>query len=392
MVATRTIRPARRAVNSWDTDERQALRASARRFTEKEVVPHLAGWEEAGALPLDLHRKAAAAGLLGVGFPESAGGSGGTAIDTWVIAEEIIQSGGSSGLIASLFTHGIGLPHLIEAGDPALVDRVARPVLAGEKIVSLAITEPDTGSDVAGIRTRAVRDGDEYVVNGAKLYITSATRADFFTVAVRTGGDGAGGLSLLLLERGMPGLTVSAPLKKMGWLCSDTGELTFDDVRVPVANLIGEENSGFYAIMGQFAAERLSLAVQAYATAQRCLDLTLDWIKQRHTFGRPLASRQVVQHRVAEMARQTDVARTYTRAVVDRWLAGENVFSQVAMAKNTAVAACDYVVDNAVQLHGGLGYMRETEVERHYRDSRILGIGGGTNEIMTEIVAKLLLA
>ena len=379
-------------MNSWDTDERTALRASARRFTETEVVPHLAAWEEAGALPRELHRKAAAAGLLGVGFPEEAGGSGGNAIDSWVIAEEMIQAGGSSGLIASLFTHGIGLPHLIEAGDAALVDRVARPVLAGEKIVSLAITEPDTGSDVAGIRTRAVRDGDEYVVNGAKLYITSATRADFFTVAVRTGGDGAGGISLLVLERGMPGLTVSAPLKKMGWLCSDTGELTFDDVRVPVGDLVGEENGGFYAIMGQFAAERLSLAVQAYATAQRCLDLTLDWVKRRHTFGRPLAGRQVVQHRVAEMARQTDVARTYTRAVADRWLAGVEVFSQVAMAKNTAVAACDHVVDNAVKLHGGLGYMRETEVERHYRDSRILGIGGGTNEIMTEIVAKRLLA
>src|SRR4051794_7048451 len=249
-----------------------------------------------------------------------------------VVAEEIIQAGGSSGLVASLFTHGIGLPHLVRAGNPELIDRVARPVLAGQKIVSLAITEPDAGSDVAGLRTRAVRDGDGYVVTGGKLYITSATRADFFTVAVRTGGDGAGGISLLVLERGMPGITVSAPLSKMGWLCSDTGELTFDDVRVPVGNLVGEENSGFYAIMGQFAAERLSLAVQAYATAQRCLDLTLDWIKQRHTFGRPLASRQVVQHRVAEMARQTDVARTYTRAVVDRWLAGENVFAQVAMA------------------------------------------------------------
>jgi acyl-CoA dehydrogenase len=229
------------------------------------------------------------------------------------------------------------------------------------------------------------------VVNGAKLYITSATRADFFTVAVRTGGEGARGISLLLLERGMPGLTVSAPLKKMGWLCSDTAGLTFDDVRVPAAHLIGEENSGFYAIMGQFAAERLSLAVQAYATAQRCLDLTLEWIKQRHTFGRPLADRQVVRHRVAEMARQTDVARRYTRAVVDDWQAGRNVLAEVAMAKNTAVAACDFVVDAAVQLHGGLGYMRETEVERHYRDSRILGIGGGTNEIMTEIVAKLLI-
>ena len=379
-------------MDSWDTDERRALRASARRFTEAEIVPHLAAWEEAGALPRELHRKAAAAGLLGVGFPEEVGGQGGTAIDTLVVAEEIIQAGGSSGLVASLFTHGIGLPHLVEAGNPALVDKVARPVLAGEKIVSLAITEPDAGSDVAGLTTRAARDGDGYVVDGAKLYITSATRADFFTVAVRTGGDGAGGISLLLLERDMPGVTVSAPLKKMGWLCSDTAELTFTGVRVSAEHLVGEENAGFYAIMGQFAAERLSLAVQAYATAQRCLDLTLAWVRDRRTFGRPLASRQVVQHRVAEMARQTDVARTYTRAVIDDWQAGRNVFSQVAMAKNTAVAACDFVVDNAVQLHGGMGYMRETEVERHYRDSRILGIGGGTNEIMTEIVAKLLLA
>jgi acyl-CoA dehydrogenase len=379
-------------VSSWDTDERKALRASARRFAEAEIVPNMAAWEEAGALPRELHAKAAAAGLLGVGFPEEAGGEGGTAIDTWVIAEEIIQAGGSSGLISALYTHGIGLPHLIEAGDPALIDTVARPVLAGEKIVSLAVTEPEGGSDVAGITTRAVRDGDEYVVNGAKLYITSATRADFFTVAVRTGGEGAGGVSLLLMERGMPGLEVSAPLKKMGWLCSDTAEVSFTDVRVPVANLIGKENEGFYAIMGQFAAERLSIAVQAYATAQRCLDLTLEWIKQRNTFGKPLARRQVVQHRVAEMARQTDVARTYTRAVIANWMAGENVFTQVAMAKNTAVEACDYVVDNAVQLFGGLGYMRESEVERHYRDSRILGIGGGTNEIMTEIVGKLLTA
>ena len=379
-------------MSTWDTDERTALRASARRFTEAEIVPHLAAWEDEGAVPRELHRAAAAAGLLGIGFPEWAGGSGGSPVDALVVAEEIIQSGGSSGLVAALFTHGIGLPHLITAGDPGLVDKVARPVLAGEKIVSLAITEPEAGSDVAHLRTRAVRDGDDYVVSGGKLYITSATRADFFTVAVRTGGEGAAGISLLLLERDMPGVTVSAPLRKMGWLCSDTAELHFDEVRVPVGNLIGEENSGFYSIMEQFASERLSLAVQAYATAQRCLDLTLRWITQRETFGRPLASRQVIQHRVAEMARQIDVARTYTRAVINNWQAGENVLTQVAMAKNTAVAACDYVVDNAVQLHGGLGYMRESEVERHYRDSRILGIGGGTNEIMTEIVARLLLA
>ena len=377
---------------NWETDERRALRASARRFAETEIVPNLAAWEDAGEVPRELHATAAAAGLLGVGFAEEAGGEGGTAVDTWVIAEEIILAGGSSGLLSALYTHGIGLPHLVEAGDPALVERVARPVLAGEKIISLGITEPGGGSDVAGLTTCAVADGDDYVVNGAKLYITSAARADFYTVAVRTGGDGAGGISLLLLERDMPGLSVSAPLRKMGWLCSDTAELSFDDVRVPKANLIGAENTGFYAIMGQFAAERLSIAVQAYATAQRCVNLTLDWVKQRQTFGRPLSGRQVVRHRVAEMARRTDVARTYTRAVIDRWQAGENVFAEVAMAKNTAVEACDEVVDSAVQLFGGLGYMRESEVERHYRDSRILGIGGGTNEIMTEIVSKLLLA
>jgi len=309
-------------VSSWDTDERRALRASARRFTETEIVPNLAGWEDAGAVPRGLHRAAAAADLLGVGFPEWAGGGGGTAVDAMVVAEEVIQSGGSSGLVAALFTHGIGLPHLVEAGDPELVDRVARPVLAGEKIVSLAITEPEAGSDVASLRTRAVRDGDEYVVSGSKLYITSGTRADFFTVAVRTGGEGARGISLLLVERERPGVGVSAPLRKMGWLCSDTAELSFDQVRVPTANLIGAENAGFHSIMNQFATERLSLAVQAYATAQRCVDLTVDWIARRQTFGRPLAARQVVRHRVAEMARRTDVARTYTRAVADAWQAG----------------------------------------------------------------------
>ncbi len=280
----------------------------------------------------------------------------------------------------------------VAAGDPALVDRVARPVLAGDKIVSLAVTEPDGGSDVAGLRTRAIRDGDSLLVTGSKLYITSGTRADFFTTAVRTGGPGAGGISLLVIDRDLPGVAVSAPLKKMGWLCSDTAELSFDEVRVPASNLIGAENAGFLAMMQQFAAERLSIAVQAYATAQRCLDLTLRWIHERETFGRPLVSRQVVQHRVAEMAREVDVARTYTRAVIDDWQSGQDVLIRVAMAKNTAVEACDRVVDAAVQLHGGLGYMRECEVERHYRDSRILGIGGGTTEIMTEIIAKLLLA
>ncbi|MFB4309115.1 acyl-CoA dehydrogenase family protein [Actinomadura sp. GTD37] len=377
-------------MSPWHTPERTELRRLVRDFTEREIVPHLAEWEDAGELPRALHAAAAEAGLLGAGFPEKAGGSGGELFDALIVAEEIIQSGGSGGVVASLFTHGIALPHIIASGDDALIDRFARPALAGEAIGALGVTEPGTGSDVAGIRTTAVRDGDHYVVNGAKLFITSGVRADFVTTAVRTGGPGFDGISLLVIEKGAPGFTVSRPLRKMGWLCSDTAELSFGDVRVPAANLVGAENTGFLQIVQNFVTERLSLAVQAYATAQRCLDLTLGWVRDRDTFGRPLASRQLVRHKIAEMARQTDVARTYVRAVAERHAAGEDVLTETAYAKNTAVLACEHVVHEAVQLHGGMGYMRESEVERHYRDARILGIGGGTTEIMNEIAAKRL--
>ncbi|GLZ04745.1 putative acyl CoA dehydrogenase [Actinomadura sp. NBRC 104412] len=374
----------------WKTDERVALRRLVREFTEREIVPYLGGWEEAGELPRELHRKAAKAGLLGVAFPESAGGGGGELFDSMIVTEELIQAGGSGGVVASLFTHGIALPHIVASGDEGLIERFARPTLAGEMIGALGITEPETGSDVAGIRTTAVRDGDHYVVNGAKLFITSGVRADFVTTAVRTGGPGAGGISLLVIEKGTPGFEVSRSLRKMGWLCSDTAELSFTDVRVPVANLVGAENSGFLQIVQNFVTERLGLAVQAYATAQRCLDLTIRWVRDRETFGRPLASRQLVRHKIAEMARQVDVARAYTRSVAERYAAGEDVLTETAFAKNTAVYAAEHVVHEAVQLHGGMGYMRESEVERHYRDARILGIGGGTNEIMNEIVGKRL--
>jgi acyl-CoA dehydrogenase len=374
----------------WETDERRALRALVADFTEKEVVPHLADWERDGEVPRSLHRAAAEVGLLGAGFAEEVGGSGGDAVDAFLVAEQVILSGGSGGLVAALFTHGIALPHIVASGNRELIDRVVRPTLAGDMIGALAITEPGGGSDVAGIRTRAVRDGDEYVVDGAKLYITSGVRADFVTTAVRTGGDGHAGVSLLVVERGTPGFTVSRTLDKMGWRCSDTAELSYAGVRVPAANLVGAEGSGFVQIAQQFQGERLSLAVQAYATAQRCYDLVLPWVRDRETFGRPLASRQVVRHKLAEMARQIDVARTYTRAVTDRWLAHGGMLKETAMAKNTAVAACDHVVHECVQLLGGMGYMREHEVERHYRDARLLSIGGGTTEIMNEIIVKLL--
>jgi acyl-CoA dehydrogenase len=372
----------------FDTPERRALRDLTRRFTVREIVPHLDAWERAGEVPRELHRKAAAVGLLGVGFAESVGGGGGDLLDSVVVTEEIIQAGGSSGLVAALFTHGIALPHMVSTGDPALIERYVRPTLAGEKIGALAVTEPDGGSDVAGIRTRAVKSGDDYLVTGSKTYITSGARADFVTTAARTDA----GIVLAVVDR--PAFTVTRRLEKMGWHCSDTAELSFVAARVPARHLLPD---GFALLMRHFAGERITLAVSAYATAQRCLDLTLDWARRRETFGRPLASRQLIRHRLADLARQIDVARTYVRHTAIRVADAErlvtemtDVAARVAMAKNSAVEACDNVVDQAVQLHGGFGYLRDAEVERHYRDARILGIGGGTTEIMNEIIAKQL--
>jgi acyl-CoA dehydrogenase len=369
-----------------------ALRETVRRFTEREIVPHLADWERAGEVPRSLHKAAGEMGLLGAAFPESVGGGGGTLLDSNAISEEIILAGGSSGLIAALFTHGIALPHILAAGDPALLERYVKPTIKGELIGSLGVTEPDGGSDVAGLRTTARLDGDHYVVNGAKTFITSGARADFVTTAVRTGGPGYGGVSLLVVDTASAGFTVTRRLEKMGWHCSDTAELSYVDVVVPRGNLVGEEGTGFRQIMRHFATERIGMSVQACAIAQRCLDLTVAWCRQRVTFGEPLATRQVVRHRLADLARMTTVARTYVWSLAERLAEGDTISpSEVAMAKNTAVQACDAVVDAAVQLHGGTGYLRDSEVERHYRDARIMGIGGGATEIMNEIIAKGLL-
>ncbi len=377
-------------MSPFDTPERAQLRATVRRFMETEVLPYLDSWERDGSLPRSLHVTAGELGLLGVAFPESVGGGGGDLIDAMTVVEEMHYAGATGGLIASLLTCGIAVPHLVAAGDTDQVSRWVRPTLRGEMIGALAITEPDGGSDVAGLRTSAKRDGDDFIVNGAKTFITSGVRADFVTTAVRTGDAGAHGISLLVIERDTPGFTVSRRLEKMGWHCSDTAELSFVDCRVPASNLVGIENTGFIQIATNFVAERLTLAVQAYATAQRALDLTLRWCRLRETFGRPLISRQSVQTTLAEMTRKIDVARVYTRDVAVRHLAGADVIAQVCFAKNTAVEAGEWVAHQAVQLHGGLGYMRESEVERHYRDMRILGIGGGTTEIMTALAAKRL--
>ncbi|QGG42977.1 acyl-CoA dehydrogenase family protein [Aeromicrobium yanjiei] len=377
-------------MNTWNTPERNALREMVTSFTEKEIAPHLPAWEDAGLLPRELHRKAADVGMLGIAFSEEVGGSGGDIIDATIMTEAVLAAGGSSGLLASLCTHGIAVPHMVDSGNPDLIERYVRPTLAGEKIGSLGITEPGGGSDVAGLTTRAVLDGDHYVVNGAKTFITSGVRSDYVTTAVRTGGEGFGGISLLVIDKGLPGFTVSKPLKKMGWHCSDTAELTFDDVRVPASNIVGEVNGGFGLIVNQFVNERVSLATQGYATAQRALDLAVEYARQRETFGKPLITRQVIRHKLVEMHSRTAAARAITREAVEKAAAGESPLLEAVVAKNVSVAACEWVVSEAVQIFGGMGYMRESEVERHYRDARILGIGGGATEVMTDLAAKLL--
>jgi len=381
---------------AWNSEELRALRATTTTFVQKEVLPYQDAWEEAGELPRELHRKAGDRGLIGVAFPESAGGGGGGQREAVTVGEALHEAGAAGGVYASLFTAGIACPHIVTAGDQAQIDRWVAPTLAGEMIGALAVTEPSGGSDVGALRTTARRDGDEYVVNGAKTFITSGVRADFVTTAVRTGGDdlpGARGLSLLVIERGMPGFEVSRKLAKMGWRCSDTAELSFTDVRVPVENLVGPENVGFLLIGSAFLSERVAIAVQAYSQAQRCLDLATVWCRERRTFGKPLIARQGVQNTLVEMARRIDVARTYTRSVVDRYEDGEeliNLIPQVCFAKNTATETGEWVANQAVQLFGGMGYMAESEVERQYRDIRILGIGGGTVEILNDMAARRL--
>ncbi|MBP9896590.1 MAG: acyl-CoA dehydrogenase family protein [Giesbergeria sp.] len=366
------------------------VRDTMRRFVNEAVKPHIDAWEEQGGFPREIYAQAGSLGLLGIGHPTEFGGAGEADVFLKVAASEELMRSGSGGFVASLGSLDIGLPPVWRTGSRALKQRIVPQVLAGEKIIALAITEPSGGSDVANLKTRAVRDGDHYVVNGSKTFITSGARADCYTVAVRTGEAGFGGVSLLLIERGTPGFTVGRNLKKMGWWASDTAELFFQDCRVPAENLLGPENSGFFTIMANFQAERLSLAVMAYMTAQLALEECMVYVKERTTFGRPLSKHQVIRHKLAEMATQVEVAREYAYRCAARIQAGESAIAEVSMAKNFATSVSSMVTDEAVQIFGGMGFMRESLVERLYRDNRILSIGGGTHEIMNEIIAKQL--
>ncbi|MHA3738952.1 acyl-CoA dehydrogenase family protein [Pseudomonas sp. Eth.TT006] len=366
----------------------QMVRDSVRRFVEREILPDVDAWEEAESFPRELYLKAGAAGILGIGYPEALGGSHEVDLFAKVAASEELMRCGSGGLVAGLGSLDIGLPPIVKWARPEVRERVVPAVLSGEKISALAVTEPGGGSDVANLQTRAVRDGDVYRVSGSKTFITSGVRADCYTVAVRTGAPGFGGISLLLIEKGTPGFTVGRQLKKMGWWASDTAELFFDDCRVPVGNLIGAENMGFACIMGNFQSERLALALMANMTSQLALEEALKWAREREAFGKPIGKFQVIKHRLAEMATALEVSREFTYRQAAKMAAGQSVIKEISMAKNFATDTSDRITSEAVQILGGLGYMRESLVERLYRDNRILSIGGGTREVMNEIISK----
>ena len=373
----------------FEYEEHKELRKQIRRFATEQIAPHAEAWDEKEEFPRSLYKDAAEAGFLGLGFPEEVGGSGGDLSHVIAAADELIVSGKSVGTCIGLGSLLISSPPIMALGTEEQKEKFVRPVMSGEKIAALGISEPGGGSDVARLKTRAVRDGDHYVVSGSKTFITSGVRADFVTTAVRTGGPGHGGVSVLVIDSSTPGFSVGKKLKKTGWWASDTAELNFDECRVPVANLIGEENEGFVAIMQNFAAERLYLAAQCVAIAELAYRETIAYAKEREAFGKPLSGFQVTRHKLADMATRIAASRALVGECVMRHLAGEAQASLAAMAKNCATDMCCFVCDHAVQIHGGYGYMREYVVERLYRDARLYPIGGGTREIMNEIISKV---
>ncbi|RPI24646.1 MAG: acyl-CoA dehydrogenase [Actinobacteria bacterium] len=366
------------------------VRATTRAFVAREIMPNIDEWEEAGSFPKDLYRAAAAVGVLGMGYPEDLGGTPGDLFMQIAVWEELMRPG-SGGLSAGLGSLHIALPPILRHGTDGQRARFITPVLAGERIAALCVTEPGGGSDVASLKTRAVRDGEEWVITGSKTFITSGVRADQLTVAVRTGGPGHSGISLLVVPGDAPGLARSAPLRKMGWWASDTATLSFDEVRVPAENLIGAENAGFGLIMENFQMERLQMSVVANMTGELALLAAAAHAAEREAFGSKLTGHQVVRHRLVDMATDVFSSKETTYRVAARMAAGIDQVAEVSMAKNVATATSDRVTHAAVQLFGGYGYMREYLVERLYRDSRILSIGGGTTEIMKEIIARRIL-
>ncbi|MEL6369445.1 MAG: acyl-CoA dehydrogenase family protein [Pseudomonadota bacterium] len=377
------------------TPDHEAWRDTVRAFVDRELMPHINDWDEAGAFPRELHQKAADIGLLGLGFPEAYGGVGeGTDVFHALIANEELARTGSGGLAAGLMTHGIGLPPIMALGSEELKARLAPSVLSGEKLIALCVTEPAGGSDVANLRTRAVRDGDHYIVNGEKTYITTGCRADYLTVAVRTGGDdpahqGAQGLSFLLIEADREGVSRTR-LPKMGWWMSDTASIHFDDVRVPMENLVGEENKGFLGIVSNFNMERLTMAAQAIAYSRVCIEDAADWASERMTFGKPLSRHQVIRHKFADMVRRVQSASALLDNCAWRVRDGDAPVAELSLLKVEATQCMEFCAREAMQILGGAGYIRGQRVERIYREVRVMAIGGGSEEIMLDLASRQL--
>jgi acyl-CoA dehydrogenase len=371
-------------------EEHEELRETVRRFVLKEIAPNVDEWEAAREFPRELFGRCAELGFLGLKFPEELGGQGGTHLHDAVWVEELARSGGSGGVAAGLNAHAsIAMPPIFNFGTEEQKQRWLVPGIAGEKIGALGITEPGAGSDVASLSTTARRSGDGYVVNGAKTFITNGVRADFLVCACKTNEEGGhGGISFLVLESEMPGYEVSAKLEKMGWHSSDTGEISFTDVEVPAENLLGEENGGFKLIMFNFAWERLLMAIGAVGAMQRLIEISVAYAQEREAFGRPIGKFQAIRHQVAEMATKAEASRALTYDALRLFHEGHDCIQQVSMAKLVTQRAVLEIADQALQIHGGYGYMREYGIERAVRDARLGPIGGGTDEIMKEIIGK----
>ena len=378
-----------RLPNPHLTPGHEAWREQLRRFVDREIAPFAPDWDEAGEIPGELWPKAAAVGLLGLGYPEIYGGTSDD-IDCWHqwITNEELNRIGVGGVPASLMVHGIGLPPVLNWGSEAMKQAVAPPVLAGEKHISLGITEPGGGSDVANLRTTAVRDGDHYVVNGSKTYITGGMRADWVSTAVRTGGEGARGVSMLLIPAASEGFTRTALDRKQGWWASDTATLYFDNLRVPVENLIGEENRGFFVIMTNFNSERMAMAAGMEAQGRVCLEEAAAWARERNTFGKRLADHQVIRHKFAQMKQKLNATQAYIRLCFESIERGEANPGDIALLKVQASETLEFCAREAMQILGGTGYMRGNRVERIYREVRVNAIGGGSEEIMRDLAAR----
>lgn len=378
-----------RLPNAWLTPEHEAWRSQLRRFIDREIMPFADAWDEEGKIPDSLWPKAAEVGLLGAGYPEQYGGIA-EGIDIWhqnIVHEELARVG-VGGVTVSLTVHGISLPTVLNFGSEAIKQQVAPAVLSGEKRISLGVTEPSGGSDVANLLTTAVRDNDHYIVNGSKTYITGGLYASWFSTAVRTGGAGAGGVSTLLIPADLEGVSRTALDKKQGWWASDTATIYFDNVRVPVVNLLGEENAGFKVIMANFNTERLGLVVEMEAYSRVCLEEAVSWAQQRKTFGKRLADHQVIRHKIVEMKQRINATQAYLQVCSLQLQQGQANAADIGLLKVQASQTMEFCAREAMQILGGAAYMRGNRVERIYREVRVNAIGGGSEEIMRDMAAR----